>query len=113
MPNVATLRVEISIDALIFHDNGVVIDGAQTHLDSFWISLGPGIGYARFTKVPGTSGKHLLQQLLPGHSQVPSPLVSVPDVLWRRRAAIEADRSIASYRQGLDLIERSLPRSGL
>ena len=107
----ATQTRELTIDSLVFHKNGVVIELARTELETFWISFVPGIGYAQFTRVPGTSGKHLLQQLLPGYCPAPSPLVSVPDVLWRRQAAIEADQSIASYRRELDLIGRSLPRS--
>jgi hypothetical protein len=101
---------EVRIDALLFHKNGVVIDNAQTDLESFWVSLGPGVGYAMFTKVPGTEDRHLLQQLLLGHCPAPSPLVSVPGVLWRRLAAIEAHQAIASYRR--DTAARNAKRFG-
>ena len=104
---------QLRIDALLFRKNGVVVDNAQTDLESFWVSLGPGVGYGMFTKVLGTSDRHLQQQLLLGHYPAPSPLVSARGVLWRRQVAIEADLSIASYRQGVVLIERSSPQLDL
>lgn len=95
---------EIRPDSLVFHKNGVVIEG-DIDMAGFWVDLGPGIGYLQFLRVANCSGTFLSRQLLPAHSPAPCPLVSIPGVLWSRRAAIEADQAIGSYRVGLDRTE--------
>lgn len=98
---------EVCVDALIFHANGLVLEGVGIELDIFHVSLGPEVGFLRFSRVHGSAGTFLSQGWLPAHAPVPSPLVSVPGVLWRRQAAIEADRAIASFRQAGDPIDGS------
>lgn len=88
---------EVRINSLVFHENAVVAD-VSAGINEFWVSLGPGIGFAQFIRESSAQGLFLLHQVLPGHLPAPSPLVSVRGVLWSRQAALEADQAIASYR---------------
>lgn len=101
---------EIRLDSLVFHANATVAE-TGTDLDEFWISLGPDVGYAQFIRQHPGQARFLLRQVRSAHSPVPSPLASVRGVLWSRRAAIEADRSIASYRAGAGQTPGSSPQS--
>lgn len=92
----------IKADALVLHKNGMVFsDISEKHLTEFWIQIGPGLGYIKFERVSSDSQDYLSKSVQLESFPVPSPLVSIQHVLWRRQAAIEAELCISAFRAGL------------
>ena len=96
---------EIRIQSLIFHKNGTFIE-VDTPFNEFFLRLSPKAGYTHFVAISQPRSDQLkhfeLVAVLPANSPEPSPLVSNKGVLWYRQAAIEAEKSIFSFLQGLD-----------
>lgn len=87
---------DIHVQSLVFHKNAVVIEVPSLAADypDFWIEITPSLGFLKFEQVKESQGAYQSTELLLGSSPVPSPLVSVPHVLWHRQAALEAYQGI-------------------
>lgn len=83
---------DICVQSLVFHKNAIVIETPSLAFDysDFWIEITPSLGFLRFEQVKESQGVYRSIELLLGSSPVPSPLVSVPHVLWHRQAVLEA-----------------------
>lgn len=90
-------HLELHPTSLVFHNGRCVMD-VVADVDGFWIELGPEAGFALFMRVSPVAFR--LQQVQPVQTPGPYPRASVRGVLWSRRAAIEADRSISSFLAG-------------
>lgn len=86
--------LELHPTSLVFHNGQCVVEVA-TDVDGFWIELGPEAGFAFFMRVSPAAFR--LQRVQPALTPGPYQRASVRGVLWSRRAAIEADRSISSF----------------
>lgn len=89
---------DICVQSLVFHKNAIVIETPSfvSGCTEFWIEITPGLGFLKFETVKGSQGVYRSTELLLGSSPVPSPLVSVPHVLWHRQAALEAHQGICA-----------------
>lgn len=105
----------IGIESLVWMKKGMVIEGPTVPEGTaiFWMELGPGLGYAEFTLVEGCRTTFLAKKLRPATYRVPGLRVSLRHVLWRRQAAIEAERGIAAYREAVGRLPGFSTRSGL
>lgn len=98
----------VRIDALVLCNGHMTIE-APAGQGPFAIEIIPG-QWAVFTEAnPAT---YVLERVCPSHAAGPVPRVSGSHVLWRRQVAIEADRAISAYRQGLQVAAESESRSG-
>lgn len=90
---------DIHVESMVFHKNAVVIESPSLALDSteFWIEITPNLGFLKFEQVKESQGVYQSTELLLGSSPAPSPLVSLPHVLWHRQAALEAHQDICAY----------------
>lgn len=82
--------------------NGYVIVTANTNVDEFVMPLGNGVGYGHFVFLGfENQSKNLkrfeLKEVLPTHCPAQHLLVESLGVLWKRHAAIEAEKSISAY----------------
>ena len=104
----------ISIDSFVWMAKGMVIERPTVPEGTsvFWMALGPGLGFAEFTRVEGCRTTFQAKTLHPATYRVPGLEVSLRHVLWRRQAAIEAERGIAAYRAAADRLPGSSIRSG-
>ncbi|WP_143328074.1 hypothetical protein [Caballeronia pedi] len=100
-------RLDLHADAVVFL-NGFVTIESEVDVPEFWIELGPSVGWGRFERLEEIKTKDEALFVLCGvrsaHEPVPSPIASPLGVLWRRRAAIEAQRRISTYRRRADQI---------
>ena len=89
----------VRINALMFRRNGTFVE-LTTPLDEFWVLLSPTVGYARFVRM-GPNRTHVfeLREVRPASAPIPSPQVTVADVLWSQRAATTARQASPAYRQ--------------
>ncbi len=113
-------------ECIVFNEsnNTVTIADFRPEQDVFWVEIAGGepnngvldfnvIGWLRFDCVAinqNGSGDYLLNGLRLASETPPYPVISLSGVLWSRRAAIEAHRSISAYQQGLNRIHQSCER---
>ena len=97
----------IQVNALVSAKWGIYLE-VENRKDDFWLFLGSAAGWGRFRQI----GKRIktpyrecfeLVEVLPAHSQVPNPLLSIEGVLWRRQEAILAEMTIQTVRRDLGL----------
>lgn len=109
-------RLAINVESVVWMSGkGIVIEGASLPrgTDTFWMELGAGLGYLEFKAVEGCRATFQAKRSHPATYRVPGLLVSLRHVLWRRQAAIEAERGIVAYREAAGRLPESSPRSGL
>lgn len=95
--------INVQFEAIAFV-NGLVVIESSLDVHSFWVELGPSVGWGRFDRMePGTTTTgevpFVLRVVRPGHESTPSPIVSSLGVLWRRQAACEAQKRIAAFQR--------------
>lgn len=93
--------VKIKISFALFLEKGFFLSVPEEE-KGFWLYLGAPIGWGRWEKLSNrmeTADPTLFElvEVLPACSPAPSPLASVPGVLWSRQEAIEAEISIQRY----------------
>ncbi|MPW17908.1 hypothetical protein GCT13_13410 [Paraburkholderia sp. CNPSo 3157] len=99
--------VNLKFKAIVFHNGHMVIENAaiENDLKEFWVELGPSVGWGRFERndewIKSGEAPFVLREVRPTHEKAPSPIASSLGVLWRRRAAIEAQQQIEAYQQSL------------
>ena len=80
------------------------IDTVETQLDCFAWVLGY-VGYAIFERCKPFSKTFELTRLIPleemAPDQCPYPIVRLTTVLWRRRAAVAAEKTFSAFRKDL------------
>ncbi|MNY30717.1 hypothetical protein D3C86_1648400 [compost metagenome] len=106
----------ITVESVVWMGGkGIVIEGPAVPegTESFWIELGPGLGYVEFRAVEGCRTTFQAKKSHPATYRVPGLRVSLRHVLWRRQAAIEAERGISAYRAAADRLPGSSIRSGI
>lgn len=87
----------------------------DTELTEFYVAVGrqgldgEAIGYLKFVRVAEEefssgvlAGNFELQAMLPASSSVPSPILSLSGVLWRRQEAVLAHQRISAFQVGLE-----------
>lgn len=91
----------MEVTSALVHKNGFFVYSDQPN--DFWVLLSKEIGWGRFSCPRPNDGDvngewlFVLREIRPVGGQVPDPIIESSDVLWRRRAAIEAEKSISSY----------------
>lgn len=91
----------MEVTCALVHPNGFFVYSDQPN--DFWVLLSKEIGWGRFScPRPDNEGFNaewlfVLREIRPVDGQVPAPIIESSDVLWRRREAIEAEKSICSY----------------
>ena len=93
-------HIDLRPDCVIFTNGKVVFEIVQAP-DVFWVDLGESIGFGEFCRFPTDANTLLLMRLQQDRTQVPYPIASIRGVLWSRRAAIEAEKSISAHLAGL------------
>jgi len=88
-------------DALVFHPaNGLFFEDKSVMTDEFAVTLRPGM-LLIFRRMPSTPECFEVKEVRETRSQDPHPPVLGLGVLWSRRAAIEAEKSICAYREAI------------
>lgn len=101
----APLIEKIPITAAVLHRNGLCIY-LEEDRDDFWMNLGPCWG--KFTNCDRRYNRpqnpnevlFLLVEVLPVSEELPHPIVSSSNVLWRKREALEALQRESAYLEG-------------
>ena len=108
---------QLAVTAAFALDNGLFLD-VPDRRGNFWLYLGDLVGWGRFSRRVNRkpdcvmSTVFELVEVLPAHSPAPSPVLSLANVLWRRREAIEAERDIPFLRELLTALGQGISQSG-
>lgn len=94
---VSPSTIEIQATGVVFSKKGMFLH-AVTGVDEFWVRLGRTFGWGKFSicgeRCPATlSGIFELTETLPTNAPDPDPIVSEIGVLFRRKAALEAEKT--------------------
>lgn len=102
---------QLSLDAIAFPPRGMmVLDGVPATAPSeFWMQVLEDGGWLRFSRV--STGCYQATALRLPSDPAPAPQAVARGVWWRRQAAIEAQRAIDAYLQGLPRSPESSSRS--
>ena len=101
---------KISVTAAFFlPGTGLILD-VQERADDFWMFLGELVGWGRFA--PRTRRKpdcimptaFELVEVRPEFCPAPSPVVYIPNALWRRKEVLETERYNAFFEALADVI---------
>lgn len=106
--------MNLNTEAIVFANGLVCIECDPGNITEFWVELGKEIGWGKFTEVKTLYKKKTrpfrLTEVRPAHNPVPSPIASSLGVLWRRKAAISAQRAFGAYYSGLHPKPKSSPQ---
>lgn len=89
--------------AIVLMNGHLVIEGSADG-DQFWMFFGEVVGWVRFTRLEGSEDTFVADELRLASAPELNRSASPQGVWWRRRAAIEAQRSIESFLAGGDPI---------
>jgi len=96
--NVHTVKIP---EALVFHPkNGLFFEDKLFDTDEFSVTLRPGM-LLIFRRMPSTPECFEVKEVRAANSQDPHLPILGLGVLWSRRAAIEAEKSICAYREAI------------
>jgi len=100
-PSLFDPKIPVCPEALLFHPtNGLFFEDGSFEADEFAVTLRPGMVLI-FRRMPSTPECFEAVEVRETSSQGPRPPASVRGVLWSRRAAIEAEKSISAYREAI------------
>lgn len=91
----------MKIESIVFLNDHMTLD-CDREEDVFWLQISASLGWICFTRIRSGESTFVATELRLASDSTPCLPIQGRCVLWSRKAALEAETKISSYRESLE-----------